>query len=90
MNIRILEEKKDRFLVEINEGPSITLNVLKDELWNDSHVKIVGTHQEHPLLRRDKLVIETDGHPARKSISSTITRIQKDLEKATESLKGLR
>lgn len=90
METRILEDTKAKLLVEFTDGPSIALNVLKSELWNDSHTKIVGTHHAHPLVNKEKLILETDGNAPRKSIIAAAKAAQKDLDKASASLKGLK
>lgn len=58
MEIKILEESKDKLVVEIvGEGHALC-NALKQELSGNKKVKVAGYNVEHPLIGVPKLVIE--------------------------------
>ena len=70
MEIKILEEKKNRIVFEL-PGQSHTLpNALRKELWNDSHVKNAAYAIEHPLIGCPKFVLETDGADPKKTLQA--------------------
>jgi len=78
MNIKILEDKKNRLIFEI-EGESHTFcGILKKELWNDDHVKAAGYHIGHPLVGTLRFVLETDGADPKKTLNSAIKRLEKN------------
>ena len=84
MNLKILEEKKNKLVFEL-EGESHTFcGILKKELWNDEHVKAAGYYIEHPLLNVPRFVLETDGADPKKTLQSAAKRIEKDLTKVKE------
>ena len=90
MEIKIIEDKKNRLVFDV-VGESHTLTgALKKELWNDEHIKSAGYNVEHPLLNVPRFVVETDGAEPRKVISSAIKRLQKTFEKLGEQAKELK
>lgn len=89
MEIKILEDKKNRLVFNI-EGDTTIANALKNELWNDDHVKIAGFNIAHPLLNVPTFVLETDGADTRKTISSAVKRLSKHFEKVKDAAKQLK
>lgn len=90
MEIKVLEEKKNRLVISV-EGESHTLcNALVKELWNDKHVKAAGYKIDHPLVGKPNIMVETDGADTRKTISSAVKRLSKaadDFKKAAKNIK---
>ena len=61
MKIKILDETKKRIEFEI-EGENHTLcNILREVLWEDSHVKTAVYRMGHPLVKLPRMLVETDG-----------------------------
>ncbi len=84
MDIKIIEEKKDRLIFEI-EGESHTFcNILKKELWNDEHVKVAGYNIDHPLIGIPRFILETDGADPKKTLNAAVKRLEKVLAKVQE------
>jgi DNA-directed RNA polymerase subunit L len=90
MEIKILEEKKNRLVFEVKGESHTICRALQKELWNDSHVKAAGYNIDHPLVGVPKFVLETDGADPRKTVSSAIKRLQKTAEKFKEAAKKIR
>ncbi len=61
MEVKILEESKNRILVEIIGESHAFCNALKKELYWDKHVKVAAYNIEHPYVANPKIVVETDG-----------------------------
>ena len=61
MEIKILEDKKNKLVFELKGETHTFCNALKQELWSDKHVKIAGYNVTHPLIGVPKFVVETDG-----------------------------
>ena len=81
MDIKILEEKKNR-LVFVVEGDTHTVtSALRTELASDEHVKAAGYHIEHPLLGHPQFIVETDGANPRKTVAAALKRMAKQAEK---------
>lgn len=84
MEIKVIENKKNRFVFElIGEGHSFC-NALKKELWKDKHVKAAGYSIKHPLVGIPKVVVETDG---KKSPKAALKDASKALKKKSEDFK---
>jgi DNA-directed RNA polymerase subunit L len=61
MELEILEDKKNKLVVEIKGEDHTFCNALKAELWNDKHVKIASYNIQHPLISEPRIIVETDG-----------------------------
>lgn len=81
MEINILEEKKDKIIFELKGANHTICNSLKNEMWNDSHVKVATYAVKHPLVNVPKMVVETDGANPRKVIADAAKRLKKSIEK---------
>ncbi|MBD3318783.1 hypothetical protein GF342_02650 [Candidatus Woesearchaeota archaeon] len=90
MEVQVKEEKKGHLHVDIVDSPIIAMNMLKQELWQNNHVKATGTNIDHPLLNKQTFVLDTDGAEPRKVIASAVKKLHKELDKAAESLKSVR
>ena len=82
MEIKVLEESKNKLVIEL-EGETHTLaNLLKKELWNDEHVKVSGYTVKHPLVGKPMLVVETDGKETpREALKAAAERLSKENDK---------
>ncbi len=78
MEIKILEEKKDRAVFELKGLGHTLSNALRDELWNDKAVKVAAYNISHPLVKISKFIIETDGkEKPLDALKSAITRLKR-------------
>lgn len=84
MDIKILEEKKNRMSFELKGMGHSFCNALKHELSQDDHVKTATYTIDHPLLNVPKILIETDGAEPRKVLISAAQRLGKNLERFKE------
>ena len=91
MEIKILDEQKDRLKISI-EGATPTLcNALTKEIWKDKHIKGAGYRVEHPLKPIPIMSVETDGADPKKSILAAVKRLDKqaeDFKKSAKAIKG--
>ena len=81
MKIDILEEKKDKIIFELKDASHTICNALKNELWNDKHVKVATYAVKHPLVNVPKMIVETDGEKPRKVVADAAKRLKKTCEK---------
>ena len=78
MEIKVLENKKNRMVVELPGETHTFANLIRNLLWNDKDVNVAAYRVEHPLVGKPQLMIETKkGEP------------KKALLKAAESMKKL-
>ena|SRR3989338_6715713 len=79
MEIKILDDKKNRLIMEAKGVDHTLCNPLKRELWNDKHIKIASYSIRHPQISVPQIIIETDGDETpRNAIAAAVGRIKKD------------
>ncbi|RMD58353.1 DNA-directed RNA polymerase subunit L [Candidatus Woesearchaeota archaeon] len=77
MEVKFVEEGKNRIVFELfGEGHTLS-NLLRKELWQDSHVKVATYAIEHPLVEKPHFIVETDGADPKKTVISAISRLRK-------------
>ena len=89
MELNVLEDKKGRLVFEVNGMGHTFLNMVKTELWNDSHVKVATYTIKHSEASKPKFILETDGDEspknavlnAVKELRSFIDKTRKDFAK---------
>ena len=88
MEIKILEEKKNRLYFEIPGAGHTLCNALKTELNNDEHVKVATYAVRHPETSNPKMIVETDSDSEpKKAIQSAIQRLKKNNDKFRAQVK---
>jgi DNA-directed RNA polymerase subunit L len=90
MEIKVLEDKKNKLVLAIEGDTHTVCNALVKELWNDKHVKVAGYRIDHPLISIPNLCVETDGADTRKTISAAVKRLAKaaaEFKKAAKAIK---
>ena len=90
MDVKIIEEKANRLVFEIEGATHSVCTALKQELWQDSNIKNAGYTVSHPYVGHPKFIVETKkGGDPRKCISSALKKLQKvckDLEPKAKKL----
>ena len=82
MELVIVEDKKNKLIFELKGADHTICNVLKNELWNDSHVKVATYSIKHPLISSPRLIVETDGSISPSSaIKGAVNRLKKISDK---------
>lgn len=78
MEIRVLEQTKERLKIEIIGEDHTLCNAIRKELWEDSHVKIAGYNFEPSLVTNPIMIIETDSSEnPKKALLTAIENIKK-------------
>lgn len=92
MEIKVIENKKNKFVFELPEVSHGFCNILKDQLWKDSHVKVAAYRVEHPLINIPRFVVETDGGETPKNaLLGAINKLDTVADKLKRELsKGLK
>jgi len=87
MEIKVLEQKKNKLVLKINGGGHTICNVLKDELKNDSNVNLVAYMIDHPLVGVPKMEIETNGKVSPEAaIKKALKKISSDADKLKKNI----
>ena len=87
MEIKVIENKKNKMVFEIKDVSHGFCNVLKKELWNNSHIKAAAYKIEHPLIGIPTFMVETDGKEAPKA--ALLKASEKLLKKGSELKKKI-
>jgi len=80
MEINILEESKDRLVVELVGADHALCNAIKSELWKNKKVKVSGYNIAHPLVGVPKIVVETESGDPKKVLADAVKAIKKDAD----------
>jgi len=92
MEIKILDDKKNRLMIEIKGADHTLCNMMKVEILNDKHVKIATYNIRHPQISVPQMLTETDGEVSPKNaLINAVQRLHKSNEKfKKEFLKEIR
>jgi DNA-directed RNA polymerase subunit L len=91
METKIIEDKKSKAVFEIEGLGHTFINILKNEMWNDSHVKVATYAIRHPIVSKPRLIVETDGVESPKAaVASAIGRVKNLNEKFRKEIKDIR
>ena len=78
MEIKILDDKKSKLIIEVKGADHTLCNTLKAELYNDKHVKIATYAIRHPQISLPQMVVETDGEESPKNaLINAVERLHK-------------
>lgn len=81
MELKIIEEKKNKLIFELKGETHTFCNALKQELWNDKHVRAASYNIAHPLIGVPKFIVETDGISPKKALTEASKRLNNVADK---------
>ncbi len=76
MELKILEESKNKLVFELKGEDHTFCNILVKELQKDSSVKAAAYRIDHPLERIPTIIVE--GDEPKKSIQKAISSLKKE------------
>lgn len=79
MELNVIEESKNRLVVEIKGEDATLCNLIRKELWNDDSVKAAAYSVKHPSIGIPILVVETSGKSPREALLDAVKRLKKDI-----------
>lgn len=85
MEIKILEEEKNKLVLEIAGEDHTFCNSLKEELNQDKNIKLASYKIPHPLV--GKVTMHIEGSDIKKSLIDAAKRLKKNAEKFESSFK---
>jgi DNA-directed RNA polymerase subunit L len=86
MEIKVIEEAKNKLIIEIKGQDHTLSNALVKELQNDSDVKITGYNIDHPARSMPKIIVETSKKNPREALAEASERLKKSFEKIKKSV----
>lgn len=82
MELNILEDKKNKLILEVKGETHTFCNTLKKELWNDENVKAAGYNIDHPFVGVPKIIVETNTNTTpKKALLDACKRLSKSMDK---------
>jgi DNA-directed RNA polymerase subunit L len=88
MEIKILEETKNKIKFQVEGEDNTLLNLLKEELWKEKSVKIAAYRISHPNTGIPEMTVEvTQGNDPKKAVSDAVKRLIKSLDKLKDEFK---
>jgi DNA-directed RNA polymerase subunit L len=75
MQLKVVKEKEDEILLEVDGETVSFANLIRSELWNDKAVKEAAHIKEHPYLERPKVFVKTDRGSPRTALEKAAVRI---------------
>lgn len=82
MEVKVIENKKNRLIFELKGADHTLCNILKTEMWNDEHVKTSTYSIKHPQISSPEFIVETDTSVTPKSaLTGAVNRLKKASDK---------
>lgn len=79
MELKVLEQTKNRLKFEISGRSHTLANAISKELWNDKGIEIAGYAIEHPVINNSAImIVETSGSDPKKALANAISRLKKN------------
>ena len=79
MEIKVVEDLKNRLVIEIAGEDSTLCNAIRKELYNDDSVKNAAYSVKHPSIGVPTLLIETSGKSPRDALADAALRLKKNI-----------
>ncbi len=91
MEIEVIEQSKEKLKIEIVGEDHSLVNALRNELWNNSHVKVAGYGIDNSLINSPILTIETDGNEnPRKALEKAVNSLKEQNKQFMDVIKGIK
>lgn len=87
MEIKKIEESKNKFVFNVDGVSHGFCNMLKERLLEDDHVKIATYKVEHPLTNIPRFLVETDGSETpRNAVLNAVKKLRTFADKTRKEL----
>lgn len=86
MEVKIVEDKKHKIIVEVKGVSHGFCNALTKELWSDKDTKSAGYHIDHPLIGVPRIILESK-KDAKKALMNGIKRMKKKVSNFSKEFK---
>ena len=83
MNIKVLEDSKEKFFIEFEDETETITNLLATQVWEEGGE--AAAVREHPFIENPKLVVM--GSNARKLLEKASTSLEEQCEEFKEEFK---
>lgn len=76
MDIKVLEDKENRMVVELTSEDHTFANLIRKLLWEDKDVDSAAYRIEHPLVGKPQLMVVTKKGEPRKALIKAAERMK--------------
>lgn len=83
MNIKVLEEDKEKFVIEFGDETETITNVLATQVWQEGGE--AAAVREHPFIENPKLVVM--GNNPKKLLEKASTALEEQCDELKEEFK---
>lgn len=88
MEITAVEKDKHRLVIDIDGAGHTVCNIIKDELKDNSDVKVASYRIDHPLVGKPRMLIETNTKTTpEKALQAAIKSALKKTDTLKKSIK---
>ena len=84
MEIKILDESKNRIEFEVIGEDHTLCNVLRNELWKQDNTKISAYNIKHPLISNPVMLVESGKGSPRTLITNAVASLKKQIKELKE------
>jgi len=88
MEVKFLEDTKEKLKIEIMGEGHTLCNPLVKELWNDKNVEIAGYNIDHSLVSNPILIVQSNN--AKISLKKAIEGLSKKVKQFDEKFKKIK
>jgi len=88
MEVKFLEDTKEKLKIEIMGEGHTLCNPLVKELWNDKSVEIAGYNIDHSLVSNPILIVQSSN--AKSSLKKAIEGLSKKVKQFDEKFKKIK
>lgn len=75
MQLKVDREKNNEIILELKGESLSSVNLLRNELWNDKAVSEAAHVKKHPYLGEPQIFVKTERGSPRTALSKAATRI---------------
>lgn len=90
MEIKVIEQEKNKLKVEIIGETHTLCNVIRSELIENKSVEIAGYHLEHPMVNNPVLFVETEKEDPKKAVLNACSSLKKKTAELRKELTKLK
>ena len=88
MEVKFLEDTKEKLKIEIMGEGHTLCNPLVKELWNDKNVEIAGYNIDHSLVSNPILIVQSSN--AKSSLKKAIEGLSKKVKQFDDKFKKIK
>jgi DNA-directed RNA polymerase subunit L len=85
MEIKILNENKNRIELEVIGEDHTLCNSIRDELWNQENVEISAYNIKHQLINNPIMLVETKKGDPKKALQNAILSLKKKIKEIKDN-----